>query len=167
MMDAGILRWLWLVWGLFVAVMLVSEVRRRKRAGPVLLDLGVPEERVEMGLAGRKPRLILGVLQVSFGLIQILSPKFRTPGFVFLAWGSLSLVAAGIPRHIQLRQTGVLGRKLFRWRDTEDYAITPKGNLTLKLWDSGWTYSIANVHPPKRQKVASLLASKAGFRHGV
>jgi hypothetical protein len=162
-MDARILPWLWAVWGLGIALIFVPEMRRRMRAGPVLLDLGVPEERVDMGLAGRKSRLIFGVPQLSLGLIETFSPKFRIQGFVFVAWGSFS-VAAAIPRRLQLRQAGVLGRKLFRWQEIQDYYVSPKGNLTLKLAGTGWTYCVGNVSPPHRQDVASLITSKVMVR---
>jgi hypothetical protein len=159
-MDPRILTWLWPVWGLGVAAIFVPEVRRRMRAGPVLLDLGVPEERAEMGLSGRKPRLILAALMVTWGVIETFSPRFRVQGSVFIAWGSFSVVVACIPRRLQLRQAGVLGRKLFRWEDIRDYYISPKGNLTLKLSDSGWTAAVGNVPVPQLQEVAGLLASK-------
>ena len=157
-MEPRILPWLWLLWGLGVAAIVVPEVSRRRRAGAVLLDLGVPEERVGMGIAGRRSRLIIGVLMLSLGLSEAFSPKFRVQGFVFLAWGSFSLIG-GIPRHLQFREAGVLGRKLFRWRDIQDYNVSPKGNLTLKL-SGEWIGCVGNVRPPHRQEAVGLIATK-------
>src|SRR5580704_8094301 len=125
-MDPRILPWLWLPWGLGLAAILVLEVSRRRRAGRLLLDLGVPEERVDLGLAGRKPRLIVGILMLSSGLVELFSPKFRVQGFMFLAWGTFSLIGS-IPRHLEFREAGVLGRKLFRWKDIQDYDVSPNG----------------------------------------
>lgn len=162
MKDARILPWLWLVWGIGIALIFLPEMRRRMRAGPVLLDLGIPEERVGMGIAGRKSRVILGVLMLSFGLIETFSPRFRFHGSVFLAWGSLSVIGA-VRRPFQFREAGVLGRKLFRWQDIQDYYVGPKGNLTLKL-SGEWIGAVGNIPPSYRQEAASLIASKVMVR---
>jgi hypothetical protein len=159
MMEPGILPWLWLIWGLGVAAIVVPEVSRRRRAGRVLLDLGVREEHAGMGLAGRKPRLIVGILMLSSGLVEVFPPRFRVQGFMFLAWGSFSVIGS-IRRRLQFREAGVLGRKLFRWQDIQDYSLSPKGGLTLKL-SGEWIGCIGYIPPPYRQEAATLIASKA------
>jgi hypothetical protein len=111
-----------------------------------------------MGIAGRKPRLILAGLMLSFGLIETIYPRFRFQGSVFLAWGSLSVIGA-IRRPFQFRESGVLGRKLCRWQDIQDYYVSPKGGLTLKL-SGEWIGCVGNIPPPYRQEAACLIASK-------
>ena len=122
----------------------------------MLLDLGVPpEERV------RKSRLALGfsVLMLLFGPIVALSPRSRVQGFMFIAWGGASAASIAFPRPFQFRQAGILGRKLFRWPEIQDYHVSPKGNLTLKL-SGEWISPVGNVPAPRRQEVASLIASQ-------
>ena len=167
-MGPQILTWLWLVWGLGVAAMVLSEVSRRRRAGRVLVDLGVPEDREQMGIAGRNLRLGFGSLMLVLGLIETFSPRFRIQGFVFVAWGSVSVAAVTIPRPFQIRQAGILGRKLFRWQDIQDYYLSPEGGLSLKL-SGGWIGCVGNISTSHRQEVASLIASKVkvGATHAV
>jgi hypothetical protein len=116
-------------------------------------------------LAGRKTRLILGVSMLLFGLIGTFSPKTRVQGSVLVAWDSVSVVAAAIRRPFQLRQAGILGRKLFRWQDLQDYYISPKGGLTLKL-SGEWSGCVGRVPPPRRQEAASLIAAKIPVHAG-
>jgi hypothetical protein len=116
------LPWLWLVEGLACAGIVAFEVGRRKRAGPILLDLGVPEGRPQLGfLAGRKSQLGFGMLMLAIGLFETLFARYRFQGLVFVAWGNLNILnIAGAFRHFQIRQAGILGRKLFRWEDIQD-----------------------------------------------
>lgn len=146
------------VWAIPGAAIVAREVWLRRSAGPVLLDPGIPEERVGMGIAGRKPRLILAVLMLSFGLIETIYPRFRFQGSVFLTWGSLS-VSGAVRRPFQFREAGVLGRKLFRWQDLQDYYVSPKGGLNLKLAGE-WIGCVGCIPPPYRQEAAGLIVSK-------
>ena len=142
--------WVWLAVAALWSGLILVEVGRRHRAGPVLLDLG-------SGLRDRYhlwPGVLLAVVGAT---MPLLSWRTRLQGLAYCAWGAGVLVS--VTRRLQFRQAGIFGRKLYRWEDIAEYYFSEKGGLSLKLTDTGWTHSIGMPYA-QRAAVREFLAEK-------
>lgn len=138
--------------GVFVsAAGLVWECCRRRMAGPVLLDCGRNTRRqVQAGA---------GVLMLAWGcIILFVGSPVRFQGWFYIGCGAVILLSA--TRRFQIRQSGVFGRRFFRWEEIEEYYLSPKGALVLKLKGKGWTRSAGSVPADEWQQANELLASR-------
>jgi hypothetical protein len=162
-----VMPWLWFAEVLACAAVVVFEVGRRMFAGPVLLDVGIPEQPDAVGLSQRKYQLGWGVIMLAVGLIEALLPRLRLLGLIFVLQGILTVVRT--TRRLQIRQAGILHQKLFRWEDIQEWRLRPKAttgwrshysSIRLKLVSTGqWTSSGGTVPEACREAVAELLAS--------
>lgn len=154
-----IMDWIWLVIGLIWVALAAVEVRKRHRAGAVLLDIGYnPQREMQLGF---------GVLLVAFGFCAaVTSSRYRIQGLAYVAWGMSQFALA--THRLQLRQAGIFGRrKLIRWEEILEYSLDIKGQLALKLRQSQKWTSLGRVDFVQRQEVCDLLASRVPAAAGA
>lgn len=149
--------WLRFISGVIGIVLVTVELYRRRRPGPVLLDCG--------GHGRREMQLGFGVLMGALGLFDMLFvPALRFQGFFWIVYGCSMLVSAS--RRFQIREAGVYGRKFFRWEEIEEYYLSPKGGLGLKLRGSDWIWS-GRVPADLWREANELLALRLPAQRGV
>jgi hypothetical protein len=142
--------WIWLGFAAFALRDVAGEVRRRKRAGAVLLDLR--SNRVRWyGLVGA----------VTIALSQLVSraaPRVLWFGLLLLTVGFWLLES--VPKRVQLREAGILLHgSLIPWGRIETCEVASIGTLSLKMPGKGWTFC-CDVPPELRQSAQELLASR-------
>lgn len=149
--------WVYLAGALLCLGGVLAELWLRKRAGPVLLDLGDQ---------GRGIRFGAGVLMLVLGCFDLLfPPPGRFQGFFFIAWGATILLLPG--RRFQICQSGIFARKLFRWEEIDQYYLSPTGGLALKLNGKDWTRPGARIGLDRWQQANALLASRLPAQRDV
>jgi hypothetical protein len=149
--------WLELVLSAGVVVLVMIEPCRRRSLGRVILDFG--------GHSQRGAQRGFGVLAGAWGLLQMyFVPANRFQGFLFLMQGCQILASSS--RRFQLREAGIYGRKLFRWAEIEEFYLSPRGGLSLKLRGKDWVSS-GSVPPDLWQEANEVLASRLPARQGV
>jgi len=143
--------WVYLLGVLIFVGFAVAEFYRRHRAGPVLFDLGGPNRH---GVT-----LAVGVLMFALGCVEIVFlPPGRFQGLFFICFGAMMLPAA--TGRAQIRQSGIFGRRLFRWEEIEEYYLGPKGGLELKVKGTGWTRTRVRVPSELWRQANDVLASR-------
>ena len=148
--DSGVL----ILTALFLGGFALSEFLRDKRAGPVVLDCG-PKDTRGMWTA-------TGVLFILTGFVFTISknPPDYVQGLTHTLWGFAYLLKA--TGRFQVRQNGVLGRKLITWKDILEYHLDSNGTLRLKTRKSGWARGPGTVPAAKRPYMSRILAQKVG-----
>ena len=139
--------WLFLALGLGCFATLAIHLHRSKSAGPTLLDIRNRDSN----------RFGFGIVALATGLLFVLFPRLRFQGIYWLGYGSL--VIAGSVRGFQIREAGILTRRLFRWEDIQEYYLDRNGDLGLNLRGTGWT-GAGSVPREHRQRVDELLSSR-------
>jgi hypothetical protein len=139
--------WLFLANGLACFAALAIHFHRSQSAGPTLLDIRNRDSR----------RYGFGIVALVTGLFYIFFPRLRFQGLYWLGYGSLAIVASA--RSFQIREAGVLTRRLFRWEDIREYYLSRSGSLSLNLRGTGWT-GAGGVPREHRQRVDELLSSR-------
>ncbi len=148
---------LWFISGAIGILSFTVELYRRRRLGPVLLDCG--------GYGRREMQLGLGVLMGALGVFDMLFvPAHRFQGFFWMGYGCMMLLNGS--RRFQIREAGVYGRKLFRWEQIEEYYLSPKGGLGLKLRGSDWIWS-GRIPADLWREADELLALRLPAQRGV
>jgi len=143
--------WVYLTGVVFLAAGASWEIYRRRMAGPVLLDCG--------GNSRGEIKSGVGTLMLVLGCVALLSePRGRFQGLFYLGWGVSMLLTPA--RRFQICQSGIFGRRLFRWEEIEEYYLSPKGVLALKLRGKDWTPSGGCVPCDEWRQANVLLASR-------
>jgi hypothetical protein len=145
--------WLWLVLGIMGVATMVVEIRQRKAAGAVLMDLGRGTGRL-LSLA------VSGFLQVGLLLTEITVSH----GSIWAMIASLAGLGCGFltvaTRRFQFREAGILRRyKLIRWERIAGCQLSAIGTLSLKLRDKDWMF-VCDVPCERHAEVQKLLASR-------
>ena len=148
--------WLFLVLGIAWVGYSLVPLYRSKSAGPVLLDVRSHDS----------SRAVLGVLMFALGLFDAFfaSHYYRFQGFYWLGYGVFWMVAS--QRRFQIREAGILSRRLFRWTDVQEYYLSRDGGLALNLRAKGWRY-VAGVPRQDRQRADELLSSRLPAQHVI
>lgn len=150
-------------WGLYLLaciILLLNEFRRRRRGGAVMLDLGFPERRSDGGfLTKRATAIVLGVCWIALGIADNFIPRQRLSGLTYVLLGTFWL-AASVRRRYQICVNGFLGRKLYKWSEIQEYYLTPKGALCLKMSNRGWTGFICRIPPEPRARVIGFFDAR-------
>ena len=124
----------------------------RRRAGPVLVDLG--------GSLDRWFSLLVGGVIAAYGLTDIVYARGTTWSALFIVFGMGTGIIAWGTRRCQLREAGIwCAGRLIPWDKIEGYEISAIGALSLKMPGKSLKYC-CNVPPALRQQVEDLLASK-------
>jgi len=149
--------WGWFILAVIGVAWATVELCRRRSLGRVLLDCG--------GHGQREMQLGFGVLLGALGLFALLFvPSDRFRGFYWMVDACLLLVSS--TRRFQIREAGVYGPKCFRWEQIEEYYLSPKGGLGLKLRGSDWIWS-GRVPADLWREANELLASQLPAQPGV
>jgi hypothetical protein len=140
--------WLYLAGVPILAGAAAGELYCRNLGGPVLLDLGSSRREVQLGA---------GLLMLAIGCFDLfVAAPFM--GFFYICFGGWALLFA--TRRVQIRQTGIFERKLFRWEEIEKYYLGPQGGLALKLKGKDWTRTRVRVPSELWRQANEVLASK-------
>jgi hypothetical protein len=149
--------WGWLLCGAIGIAWIAVELGRRRRLGRVLLDCGSLSLRATAQLG-------FGIVMSTMGLVEMfVVPGSRFQGFFWLVYGCTMLVSRS--RRFQICEAGIYGRRFFRWEEIEEYYLSPRGGLGLKLCGKDWVWSNkvpAELWQPANQLLAARLPAQPG-----
>jgi hypothetical protein len=148
--EFGDLLWLAMAAGWFVTIGI--DIRRRQKAGDVLLDLGAND--------GRRVHMLLGFLVEAGALYAMFFLGGRIVFFSVFALGFGFFLIMDSQRRIEIREAGVFARnRVIHWQEISGYEISPIGTLSLKSQSKKLTF-FCDLRPEIRPEVARILALK-------
>jgi hypothetical protein len=140
------------------AVLCTAEIYRRRVAGPMLFDLGFIRPWSISSLTSPKARLAFGTALLVLGGFDTVLPGRWFTGLALVYGGELNILASR--RKVQIRQAGILGAKLLRWDEVQEYEVSPRGFLRLRLGDGAWRRFDVEIPEAEQPHVRSLFESR-------